>query len=66
MGTKYKSNILFKDKFIALEKFYDQKKNFDEGLQELIEHLSDIFNLYLMEYIPDNKITIMINILDEI
>jgi hypothetical protein len=66
LGTKYKSNILFKDKFIALEKFYDQKKNFDEGLQELIEHLSDIFNLYLMEYIPDNKITIMINILDEI
>ena len=66
LGTKYKSNILFKDKFIALEKFYDQKKNFDEGLQELIEHLSDIFNLYLMEYVPDNKITIMINILDEI
>ena len=66
LGTKYKSIILYKDKLIALSKFYDQKKNFDEGLQNLIEHLGDIFNLYLMQFIPEKNITSLINIIDDI
>ena len=66
LKINYKSKLIFKDKFIILEKFYDQKKCFDEGLQNLIEHLSDILNLYLMQNIPEKNINVLINILDEI
>ena len=48
LKTNFKSKLLLKDKFIILEKFFYQKKIFDEGLQKLIEHLSDILCLYLM------------------
>ena len=66
LGTKYKSNFSYKNKFISLIKFFDQKKNFDESLQNLIEHFSDIFNLYLMQFIPEKNTSILINIVDEI
>ena len=66
LGTKYKSNFSYKNKFISLIKFFDQKKNFDESLQNLIEHFSDIFNLYLMQFIPEKNTTILINVVDEI
>ena len=66
LKTNFKSKLLLKDKFIILEKFFYQKKIFDEGLQKLIEHLSDLLCLYLMQYIPEKNINVLINILDEI
>ena len=66
LGTKYKSNFLTKDKYIYLGKFFSQKKFFDEDIQKLIEHLSDIFILFLMEKMPDKYIPMLINIFDEI
>jgi len=66
LKLNYKSKFIFKDKFIILKKFYAQKKSCDEGLQDLIEHLSDILNLYLMQCIPEKNINALINIMDEI
>ena len=65
-GLNYNSKFVLKDKSIVLKKFYEQNKHFDEGLQMLMEHLSDILNLYLMQNIPEKNINILINTLDEI
>ena len=66
LNTNYKMKILSKEKFISLEQFYKEKIIFDEGIQNLIENISDNLNLYLMEYIPQKKIPVLINIIDEI
>ena len=66
LGTKYKSRILYKEKLIILKKFYDQKKNYDEGLQNLTQHMGDIFNLYLMQFIPEKNTSNLIDIIDEV
>ena len=66
LNTNYKMNILSKEKFIILNKYYKEKTNYDEGIQNLIDNISDYLNLYLMEYIPQNDISILINIINEI
>ena len=66
LNTKYKSMISNKDKYIILEKYYKKKIDFDEGIQNLIENISDNLSLYLMEYIPQKQASTLINIIDEI
>ena len=66
LKTNYKMKILNKDKYVCINKYYQEKNNFDDGIQELIENISDNLNLYLMEYIPQKNSNVLINILDEI
>ena len=66
LKTNYKMKILSKDKYVSINKYYEEKNNFDDGIQNLIENISDNLNLYLMEYIPQKNTNIIINILDEI
>ena len=64
--TNYKLILFLKDKLSLINKFYEERNNFEKGLEKIIQHLGDLLNLYLMEYIPENKISIMINLIDEI
>ena len=66
LNTNYKSKISNKDKYIILEKYYKEKIDFDEGIQNLIENISDSLSFYLMEYIPQKQASTLINIIDEI
>ena len=66
LNTNYKAKILNKDKFITLEKYYKEKNYFDEGMQNLLDNISDNLNLYLMEYIPEKNALVLIKIIDEI
>ena len=66
LNTNYKATLLNKEKYIALEKYYKEKKNCDENIINLIEYLSDNLNLYLMEYIPKKNISTLIKIIDAI
>ena len=66
LNTNYKSKISNKDKYIILEKYYKEKIDFDEGIQNLIETISDSLSLYLMEYLPQKQASTLINIIDEI
>ena len=66
LNTNYKAKILNKDKYIALEKYYKEKNNCDESINNLIAYLSDNLNLYLMEYIPKKNVSALIKIIDAI
>ena len=66
LNTNYKSKISNKDKYIILEKYYKEKIDFDEGIQNLIENISDSLSFYLMEYIPQKQTSTLISIIDEI
>ena len=66
LNTNYKMKILSKEKYIPLEKYYKEKYNFAEGIDNLIENLSDNLNIYLMEYIPKKYTSTLINIIDEV
>ena len=66
LNTNYKMKILDKEKFIILGKYYKEANNFDVGINKLIENISDNLNFYLMEYIPNNKTQILIDIINEI
>ena len=66
LGTKYKSTFLSKDKYISLDKYFSSKKNLEEDIQKVIEHLSDIFILFLMEKMPEKYVPMLIDIFDEI